>query len=301
MKTKLNIAIYTGIILSLAAMGCGGKKDAEPAATEKAVDGSTGAAVELEGTLNVIGSNTVTPISTAWAEGFMAKHPKARISISGPGSGVGVAAVIDKTTDIGQSSRAIKPQEIEQAKANKVNVVESIIAWDGLAVIVNPNNPVNELTMAQLSDIYLGKTTNWKEVGGQDGKIVVISRDTNSGTHAFFKEFVLNEQEFAQDALFLPSTSTGVTEVSRNPNTIFYAGLGYVTPDVKVVAMKPDADSPGVKPSVLTVNNKSYPLARALYFYTNGEPAGLAKAFIEYGLTPEGANLVEKLGFVPLP
>lgn len=255
----------------------------------------------LSGSLKVIGSNTVTPVSTAWAEAFMKLHPNVSVSISGPGSGPGIAAIIDNTTDIGQSSRSIRPQEIERAKANGNEPVETIVAWDGLAMIVNRKNPVTHLTMEQIAGIYLGTITNWKEVGGKDSRIVVISRDTASGTHAFFKEFVLKDAEFASNVMFQPSTSTGVTEVTRNERAIFFAGLGYVTDDVKVLGVKQDADSPAVLPSIATVNDKSYPLARPLFYYTVGEPTGLARAFIDFGLTKAGAELVEKLGFVPLP
>ncbi len=254
-----------------------------------------------DNTLRIIGSNTVTPISTAWAEGFMKKNPKVNVSVSGPGSGPGIAAVIDNNTDIGQASRKIREAEISRAKENGVDVVETIIAWDGLAVLVNRKNPVNELTMEQLKNIYLGRITNWSEVGGNDQEIVVVSRDTASGTHVFFREVVLEKGEFTQKALFLPSTSTGVNEVSNNAAAVFYAGLGYVTKDVKVVGIKANEGASAVRPSIKTVNDKSYTLARPLFYYTNGAPKGLAKSFIEYGMTAEGKALVEKLGFVPLP
>ncbi len=262
---------------------------------------STGETTELSGSLRIIGSNTVTPVSTAWAEAFMKLHPKVNISISGPGSGPGIAAIIDNTTDIGQASRAMRPQEYERAQERGVQATESIIAWDGLAIVINKGNPIQDLTMDQLARIYRGEVTNWKEVGGRDARIVAASRDTASGTHAFFKEFVLENKEFTPRALFLASTSAGVTEVSRNRNAIFYAGLGYVTPDVKVVGVKKDAAAPAVKPSVASVNDKSYPLARPLFYYTDGEPSGITKAFLEFGWSKAGAQLVEKLGFVPLP
>jgi len=288
------------VAMASAMSGCG---DRTPSEAKPDDDGEQAEekAPALSGSLKVIGSNTVTPVSTAWAEGFMKHNPKVNVSISGPGSGPGIAAVIDGTTDIGQSSRSIRPAEIEKARAKGREVVETIIAWDGLALVVNRNNPINELTLEQLAGIYLGGITNWKDVGGSDTRIVATSRDTASGTHAYFKKEVLSDAEFSQDVLFLPSTSTGVTEVSRNAGAIFYAGLGYVTDDVKVIGLKKDAGATAVKPSIPTVNDKSYPLARPLYYYTDGAPAGLAKAFIEYGMSREGAKLVEKMGFVPLP
>ncbi len=291
-KEREMIRISLSVLLGLALLTVAGAGDVAHAQARES---------NLSGSVRVIGSNTVTPVSTAWAEAFMKLHPNVSVSISGPGSGPGIAAIIDNTTDIGQSSRSIRPQEIERAKANGNNPVETIVAWDGLAMIVNKKNPVNHLTMEQIAGIYLGTITNWKEVGGKDSRIVLVSRDTASGTHAFFKEFVLNDAEFHRNTMFQPSTSTGVIEVTRNERAIFYAGLGYVTDDVKVIGVKQDGDSPAVLPSIATVNDKSYPLARPLFYYTVGEPTGLARAFIDFGLTPAGAELVQKLGFVPLP
>lgn len=273
------------------------------ASTPKPV--STPAASQLSGSIKVIGSNTVTPISSVWAEEFMKKHPKASVAVTGPGSGVGIAALIDGTTDICQASRPMSQAEIDKAKANGRTPVEFIIAYDGLAIVVNPANPVNELTMEQLSNIYQGKITNWKEVGGKDLPIVVLSRDSNSGTHVFFKEHVVQmkdkKAEYGEKVLFLPSTEAGITETAKNERAIFYPGLGYVTKDVKVIGVKKDASSPAVKPSIKTVHDNSYPVSRPLFFYTPGQPAGVAKAFIDYAMSKEGQAIVEKMGYVPLP
>lgn len=259
----------------------------------------------LSGSIKVIGSNTVTPISTVWAEKFMKANPQVSIAVSGPGSGVGIAALIDGTTDICQSSRPIKSAEIDKAKANKHNPNEIIVAYDGLAIVVNPSNRIGELTMEQLSGIYSGKTVNWKDVGGNNGPIVVLSRDSNSGTHVFFKEHVVQmkdkKAEYGQQTLFLPSTEAGIAEVSQNINAIFYPGLGYVSKDVKVVAIKKDANSPGVLPSIKTVHDKTYPVSRPLFYYTDGTPQGSIKAFIDYTISKEGQKVVEEMGYVPLP
>jgi len=259
--------------------------------------------------IKIIGSNTVTPLSSVWAEEFMNTHPDVSISVSGPGSGVGIAALIDGTTDICQASRTIKQSEIDQAEANDVEPYEIQVTTDALSVVVHPSNPVSELTTVQLSAIYTGEITNWDEVGGNDVEIVAIARDTNSGTHVFFKEHVVQMQglptedkslEYGGNVLMLPSTEEGVSQVANNPNAIFYPGLGYVTEEVKPLAIKRTADSTGVLPTVQTALNGTYPIARPLLFYTNGEPTGVIKDFIDYCLSPEGQEKVIEVGYVPL-
>jgi len=264
---------------------------------------------ELSGSIKIIGSNTVTPLTFIWAEQFMKVHPKVRIAVSGPGSGAGIAALINGTTDICQASRTIKASEVDQARTNGVNPYETTVALDALSVVVHPSNPVSELTFAQLSAIYTNQVTSWQEVGGSDAPIVAISRDTNSGTHVFFKEHVVQMQgldtenkdlEYGTEVLFLPSTEEGVTEVARNPNAIFYPGLGYVTDAVKLLAIKKTADDPAVLPSVATALDGSYPVARPLLYYTNGEPTDIIKAFIDYCLSLDGQQMVTDVGYVPL-
>jgi phosphate transport system substrate-binding protein len=259
--------------------------------------------------IKIIGSNTVTPLSSVWAEEFMKTHPDVSIAVSGPGSGVGIAALINDTTDICQASRKIKQTEIDQAEANGVEPYEIHVATDALSVVVHPSNPVSELTIVQLSAIYTGEITNWQEVGGNDTPIVALSRDTNSGTHVFFKEHVVQMQglptedkslEYGGDVLMLPSTEEGVSQVADNPNAIFYPGLGYVTEEVKPLAIKQTADSTGVLPSVQTALDGTYPIARPLLFYTDGEPTGVIKDFIDYCLSSEGQEKVIEVGYVPL-
>lgn len=264
---------------------------------------------ELFGSIKIIGSNTVTPLTSVWAEEFMNMHPEVNIAVSGPGSGAGVAALINGTTDICQASRQIKQQEIDQAEANGVEPYEIQVATDALSVVVHPSNPVSGLTIVQLSAIYTGKITNWEEVGGSDAEILVLSRDTNSGTHVFFKEHVVQMKglptedkslEYGTRVLLLPSTEEGVSEVAKNPNAIFYPGLGYVTGEVKPLAIKQTADSAGVLPSVQTALDGTYPIARPLLFYTNGTPTGVIKAFVDYCLSSEGQEKVTEVGYVPL-
>ena len=292
---RLGLALIATLVL--VAAGC---------ANQPAPGGNTG---ELSGSFSILGSNTVTPLSTMWAEEFMAANPKVNIAITGPGSGAGIAALIDSTTDICQSSRLIKSSEIDQAKAKGVTPYEIVVASDGLAVAVHPSNPINELTTEQLSAIYTGKVTNWKELGGNDTPIVALARDTNSGTHVFFKEHVVqmdglptkdSKLEYDSSVQLLPSTSAGVTETAQNANAIFYPGLGYVTDEIKVLGIKKTAADPAVKPSLETVLNATYPVARPLLFYTDGEPTGLIKTFIDYCLSDAGQAMVAESGYVPV-
>ncbi len=264
---------------------------------------------ELSGSFKVTGSNTVTPLTTVWAEEFMKMNPKVNIAVSGPGSGVGIASLINGTTDIAQVSREMKAKEYEQATNQGVNPYEIQVATDALSVVVHPSNPVSELTIAQISAIYTNEITNWKEVGGIDAPIVAISRDTNSGTHVFFKEQVVQmkgldtenkELEYGQEVLFLPSTEGGVTEVAKNPNAVFYPGLGYLTGESKPLAIKKTTGDPGVLPSVATALDGTYPVARPLLYYTNGEPAGVIKEFVDYCLSPDGQAKAIEVGYVPL-
>ena len=288
------MVLLVGLVVSL--VGCRG-------------DDNTGGEGELTGSIKIIGSNTVTPLSSVWAEEFMNIHSKVNIAVSGPGSGAGIAALINGTTDICQASREIKQQEIDQARVNGIEPYEIPVATDALSVVVNPSNSVSELTIVQLSAIYTGKITNWKEVGGNDAEILVLSRDTNSGTHVFFKEHVVQmaglpsedtSLEYGSNVLLLPSTKEGVDEVATNANAIFYPGLGYVTDEVKPLAIKKTADSAGVLPSVQTALDGTYPIARPLLFYTDGVPTGVIKAFVDYCLSSEGQGKVSEVGYVPL-
>jgi len=261
------------------------------------------------GSFKIIGSNTVEPLSVVWAEEYMKLNPEVSISVSGPGSGVGIASLIDGTTDIAQVSREIKSKEIDQAQANGIDPYEIQVATDALSIVVHPSNPVSELTTRQLSAIYTSQITNWSELGGDDVPIVAMSRDTNSGTHVFFKEHVVQmkgldtenkELEYGPEVLFLPSTKEGVEQVAANPNAIFYPGLGYVTPEVKSLAVKKTIDDPAVLPSVATALDGSYSIARPLLYYTNGEPTGVIQGFIDYCLSDVGQAFVTEVGYVPL-
>ena len=243
-------------------------------------------------------------VALAWAEVYMHLHPEMRISVTGGGSGTGIAAMINGTVNIANASREMKREEVAAAQTNGIKPVEFVVARDAIAVVANLSNPVNGLTLEQISDIYAGKITNWRQVGGENRPIVLLSRESNSGTYVYFLENVVrmgkkSDLLFSPDTLLMPSSEGISVEVRQNPNAVGYDGLGYVTSDQKVLAVAKDAQSPHVLPSVKTVNDGSYPISRPLYMYTAGEPAGQVKTYMEWVLG-DGQTLVTKLGFVPL-
>lgn len=252
------------------------------------------------------GSDTLVNLALAWAERYQQLFPNVEISVTGGGSGTGIAALINRTVDIANASREIKPEEIQQAKDNGVDPVEHVVARDAIAVIVNPSNTISQLTLQQLSDIFSGKINNWKELGGENRIIVRLSRETNSGTHVFFLENVIrlgdpnNKTLFSTDTLLLPSSEGITAETRDNPNVIGYDGLGYVTPDVKVIAVGKSYAGPFVLPSAESVNNGQYPVARDLYMYTNGQPTGAIADYLNWIMTAEAQAIVTQLGFVPI-
>ncbi len=283
--------VVAGLLLLVVA-GCGGR------------EATAGTAPEAVSTIQNKGSDTLVNLALAWAEEYMGLHPEVRISVTGGGSGTGIAAIINGTADLANASRGMKEEEFAEAQANGITPVEHVVAQDAIAVVVNPGNPVQQLTLQQISDIYIGKITNWREVGGEDRPIVLLSRESNSGTYVYFLENVIRLGEesdllFSPDTLLMPSSEGISAEVRHNPNAIGYDGLGYVTPDQKMLGIARDAAGPYVLPSVETVNNGAYPISRPLYMYTAGEPQGQLKAYLDYILS-EGQAAVVILGFVPL-
>ncbi len=252
------------------------------------------------------GSDTIVNLALAWAERYQEKYPEVRISVTGGGSGTGIAALINGTVSIANASRKIKSEEIETARAKGIEPVEHIVARDAIAVIVHPDNPVSQLTLQQISDIYSGKINNWSELGGENRPIVRLSRETNSGTHVYFLETVLrlgekdNQTLFATDTLLLPSSEGIIHEIRHNPNAIGYDGLGYVPKDLKVIAVAKEPGENYVLPMMSTVNDKTYPIARDLYMYTAGEAKGALKDYLEWILSDEAQQIVSELGFVPI-
>jgi len=261
---------------------------------------------QTQTTIENKGSDTIVNLALAWAEAYQSVDPSVSISITGGGSGTGIAALINNTAQLANASRAIKEEERQAALANGIDPYEIVIARDAIAIIVNHANPVEQLTLQQLSDIYAGKIDNWREVGGDDRPIVRLSRETNSGTHVYFLETVLRLGDSKSTLLFdprtllLPSSEGITTEVRDNPNAIGYDGLGYVTHEVKVLRIASDPAGPYVLPSAQSVNEGTYPISRDLYMYSNGAPQGLLKTYVDWILSPTAQDIVLDLGFVPV-
>ena len=252
------------------------------------------------------GSDTIVNLALAWAEEYQEIHPEVRLSVTGGGSGTGIAALINGTVDIANASRQMKTEEKDNAIKNGSNPVEFIIARDAIAIIVNPENPIDNLTLHQISDIYSGKINNWSELGGEDRPIVRLSRETNSGTHVYFLEEVIrlgekeNKTLFSRDTLLLPSSEGIGAEIRQNPNAIGYDGLGYVTEEMKVIGVASTSSDEFVLPSSETVNSGEYPIARDLYMYTRDVPTGVIKEYLDWILSADAQEIVTELGFVPI-
>src|SRR5213595_4359667 len=229
------------------------------------------------------------------AEQFKAQHPGTTFDIAAEGSTTGIAAIIDGTAQIGMSSRRAKSSEIGAASAKGINMKPTIVAYDGIAVIVNAGNPVKALTKKQVEQIFTGDVTDWSAVGGSGGKISVYTRNTSSGTYSEFKELAMKKRDYAPDSQKMAGNEQIASEVSKNPNGVGYVGLAYTKAGgIKVVAIDNTLTS---KESVL---GKTYPYARPTFYYTNGEPTGLAKQFVDFTLSDAGQKIVEQVGFVPI-
>jgi len=250
--------------------------------------------------LKIKGSDTVLPLTQTEAEEYMKKNKNASIMVTGGGSGVGIAALLNGTTDIAQASRRLKMDEKLKLKNDNKPYKEVTIAYDALAVIVNPSNKVSQLTREQLEAIYTGKITNWKEVGGSDQKIVVYSRETSSGTYEFFKEHVLDKKNFASSALLMPATGAIVQSVSQTKGAIGYVGLAYLEKSTKSIKVSYDKGKTYIAPSIATARNKSYPISRPLYYYYLTSVENTVSPFVKFVLSPAGQQLVQKTGYVPI-
>ena len=244
--------------------------------------------------LTIAGSTTVLPIAQSCAEAYMNAHPEADISVRGGGSSVGIANIMAGTADIGDASRHAKTKEIVQARSQGINLVENVVANDAIAIVVNPSNGVNALTIEQVQGIYSGSISNWKDLGGASKPIVIVSRDVSSGTFEVFNEKVMSDAQVVDSALMLASNNAVATTIKDTPGAIGYVGIGYLTSSVKGLKIN------GVMPSKETVLNKQYPIARTLHMYTNGRPRGMAKKYIDFVLSAEGQKLVEENGFIGL-
>lgn len=274
------ITLLAVALLLVAAAGCG--EDS----------GSSGGMVQVKG------SDTMVNLSQMWAEKYMELYPDNSIAVTGGGSGTGISAMINGTADLANSSRKMKTEEIDQARVNGIEVEEYEVGLDGIAVIVHPDNPVSELSMQQLADIFTGKVTDWSQVGGSAGPIVILSRESNSGTHVFFKELVLNDQEYSPEALLMPSSQAIFEEVKNNANGIGYVGLGYAQEGVKALDISDSGAA--VAPTVDTVQDGTYPVARPLYIYARADASLAAIDFINWIKSEEGQAIILELDFVPL-
>lgn len=284
----LTVSLAGIVLLAVVMCGCVGDQGGEVTPTAE----PTGAPVS--GSLAVTGSTTVLPIAERAAEAFMDANPEADIQVSGGGSSVGVQAVGEGTADIGMASRELKDAEKEQYP----DLVQYVVARDGIALIINNENPVESLTVEQVRMIYTGEITNWNEVGGSDAEIVVVGRDSASGTRASFEDLVMDDQEFV--ATMLEKNSNGAIQqtIAGTPGAIGYVGLGYVDETVKGVEI--DVEGTPVEPTVENVIAGTYPISRELNMFTDGEATGLAASFIEFILSEEGQAIVEDEGFVPV-
>ena len=291
---KASIWIIIFVVIFTAQTGC------------SILNSSEGSSTEPISIIENKGSDTIVNLALAWAEEYQIINPTVQLSVTGGGSGTGIAALINGTVDIANASRKMKDEEKNTALSNGSDPVEFVIARDAIAIIVNLENPVDNLTLQQISDIYSGKINNWQEVGGEDRPIVRLSRETNSGTHVYFLEEVIrlgqkeNKTLFSQDTLLLPSSEGIGAEIRQNPNAIGYDGLGYVTEDLKVVGVAIRTGGEYILPSPESVNSGKYPIARDLYMYTNGQPTGIIKEYLDWILSDEAQLIVAELGFVPI-
>jgi phosphate transport system substrate-binding protein len=255
---------------------------------------SSTAVFAADKTITIKGSTTVLPIAQLTAEKFMNEHRDVDISVQGGGSGVGIAAIIEGTCDIADASRAIKDKELKNAVSRGIDPKAHVVAMDGIAVIVNTANPLAALTKQQLKEIYTGKISKWEKLGSGKGKIVVISRDTASGTYEAFNGLALDKARVRPDALLQASNAAVASAVDNTPGAIGYVGLGYLTKKTKAITID------GVMPSKKTVLSGEYPLSRPLFMYTNGAPQGVVKEFMDFVLSKQGQKLAEEAGYIGL-
>lgn len=256
-----------------------------------------------------IGSDTMVNLAQAWSEEYFKVDPSVSVEVSGGGSGIGIAALLNKTADIANCSRRMEPEEIEKAKKVGEDPKEFTVGFDALSIYIHKSNPLNEISMEELGEIYKenGRITNWSQLGiklpeGQDDKIIRVSRQNNSGTYAYFREAVVGKNsDFRSGSLDMNGSKDVVELVSRTPGAIGYSGMGYATPNVKVVKVSKKKGEPGVAPSIATTLDKTYPIARPMFMYTPGTPAPHVKKYIDWVMSDAGQKIVEATGYVPMP
>jgi phosphate transport system substrate-binding protein len=246
------------------------------------------------------GSDTMLPLSQQEAENFMKGDSSTTISVVGGGSGVGISALIDGTTDLAMSSRDMKMDEKLKLDEKKVKLVETVVGFDALSVVVNPANKVTQLTREQLEDIFTGKIKNWKEVGGANEKIVVYSRESSSGTYEFFKEHVMSKKNYASTVLSMASTGAIIQSVAQTTGAIGYVGMAYADNSVKTLGVSYDQGKTFVMPSRATAMDKTYPVSRPLYYFYDESKAALVKLYVDYVLSEAGQKVLADVGYVPV-
>ncbi|GHT16125.1 phosphate ABC transporter substrate-binding protein [Bacteroidia bacterium] len=246
------------------------------------------------------GSDTMLPLSQKEAESFMKSNPSQSVTVTGGGSGVGISALLEGTTDLAQSSRKIKFDEKQKLQEGGKTAKEVIAAYDALAVVIHPDNKVNNLTREQLEGIFIGKIKNWKEVGGDDLKIIPYSRETSSGTYEFFKESVLKNKNYVNGIMSLPATGAIIQSISQTKGAIGYVGLAYLNKSVKAVQVSYDKGKTFVEPSIVNAKNKTYPIVRPLFYYYEVKSEKKVKPFLDYVLSDEGQKIVSAIGFITL-
>jgi phosphate transport system substrate-binding protein len=294
----VGLALAGGALLVAALAGCGRREGGR----EESLPGTA-----AEKTIRMIGSTTVLPLAEKWREAFNELRPEVDIAVSGGGSGTGIKALISGTAEIAMSSREIKPKEMEQAQQAGLNPAEHVVAYDGIAVIVHPANPLRELSVEQVSDIYAGRVTDWGAVGARGlGEIQVVSRDSASGTYEAFKDLVVTlegtdkTRDYAAAALKQTSNQAVLALVSKTKSAIGYVGLGYLDDSVRALRLVPMGGGEAVAATGANVASGKYPVSRSLYCYTEGEPTGVLAEFLDWVKGSEGQGVVEELGFVPV-
>ena len=288
------------LVLSAALVGC--KKN-------NGVGGAGGGSSGSESTLQIQGSDTMVNLSQAWAEAYRNVNPDVSVEVGGGGSGVGIAALINGTIEIANSSRDMKKDERSKAKSQSgKDVKEFTVGYDCLAIFVHKDNPLNEISIEQLDAIYAegGKAAKWSDLGVnipgcQSAEIIRVSRQSSSGTYEFFREHVLNKKDFKQGSRDMNGSKEVVDLVMHTPCAIGYSGMGYATPEVKMLKVSTKPGAPAVAPSIAAAQDKSYPISRPLFNYTLGEPQGVAKAYLQWVLSDAGQKIVEDTGYVPVP
>lgn len=294
---KLSMAATAVLAVTLLQSGCGNSESSGGGETPK------------KQTIQNKGSDTMVNLAQAWAEEYHKLAPEVDVEVSGGGSGVGIAALAKGTIDIANASRNMKPEEIETAKKNTgKEPKEFIIGYDALAIYVHKDNPLNEITLDQIAQIYMegGKITKWSDLGvtipGASGEeIVRVSRQSSSGTYEFLREHVLNKKDFKLGSRDMNGSKEVVDLVGSTPTAIGYSGMGYATPAVKMLKVKKTADAPAYEPNVANTLSKTYPIARSLQVYTLGEPEGAVKAYVHWMMSDAGQGIVQATGYVPLP